>query len=76
MEAAARYLGARPRTRWELERRLMKRLGLGVADINWQPARDRWEADCPRFDAEIEATWCSPEAFARIADYVARTLRR
>jgi adenylosuccinate lyase len=25
----------------ELERRLMKRLGLGVADINWQPARDR-----------------------------------
>lgn len=24
----------------ELERRLMKRLGLGVADINWQPARD------------------------------------
>ncbi len=26
----------------ELERRLMKRLGLGVADINWQPARDRF----------------------------------
>ena len=25
----------------ELEARLMKRLGLGVADINWQPARDR-----------------------------------
>jgi adenylosuccinate lyase len=24
----------------ELEQRLMKRLGLGVADINWQPARD------------------------------------
>jgi enoyl-CoA hydratase len=41
-----------------------------------QPARDRWEADCPRFDAEIEATWCAPEAFARIADYVARTLKR
>ncbi len=26
----------------ELERRLMKRLGLNVADINWQPARDRF----------------------------------
>jgi adenylosuccinate lyase len=26
----------------ELERRLMKRLGLAVADINWQPARDRF----------------------------------
>jgi adenylosuccinate lyase len=26
----------------ELEERLMKRLGLGVADINWQPARDRF----------------------------------
>lgn len=26
----------------ELERRLMKRLGLDVADINWQPARDRF----------------------------------
>jgi adenylosuccinate lyase len=26
----------------ELERRLMKRLALGVADINWQPARDRF----------------------------------
>lgn len=26
----------------ELEQRLMKRLGLGVADINWQPARDRF----------------------------------
>ena len=26
----------------ELERRLMRRLGLGVADINWQPARDRF----------------------------------
>jgi adenylosuccinate lyase len=26
----------------ELDRRLMKRLGLGVADINWQPARDRF----------------------------------
>jgi adenylosuccinate lyase len=26
----------------ELERRLMNRLGLGVADINWQPARDRF----------------------------------
>jgi len=26
----------------ELERQLMKRLGLGVADINWQPARDRF----------------------------------
>lgn len=26
----------------ELERRLMKRLGLRVADINWQPARDRF----------------------------------
>jgi adenylosuccinate lyase len=26
----------------ELEARLMKRLGLGVADINWQPARDRF----------------------------------
>jgi adenylosuccinate lyase len=26
----------------ELEPRLMKRLGLGVADINWQPARDRF----------------------------------
>ena len=26
----------------ELERRLMQRLGLGVADINWQPARDRF----------------------------------
>ena len=26
----------------ELERRLMKRLGIGVADINWQPARDRF----------------------------------
>jgi adenylosuccinate lyase len=26
----------------ELERRLMKRLELGVADINWQPARDRF----------------------------------
>jgi adenylosuccinate lyase len=26
----------------ELERRLMKRLGVGVADINWQPARDRF----------------------------------
>jgi adenylosuccinate lyase len=26
----------------ELERRVMKRLGLGVADINWQPARDRF----------------------------------
>ncbi len=25
----------------ELERRVMKRLGLGVADISWQPARDR-----------------------------------
>jgi adenylosuccinate lyase len=25
----------------ELEQRVMKRLGLGVADINWQPARDR-----------------------------------
>ena len=25
-----------------LEKRLMKRLGLGVADINWQPARDRF----------------------------------
>lgn len=25
-----------------LERGLMKRLGLGVADINWQPARDRF----------------------------------
>jgi len=25
-----------------LEERLMKRLGLGVADINWQPARDRF----------------------------------
>ena len=24
-----------------LEQRVMKRLGLGVADINWQPARDR-----------------------------------
>jgi adenylosuccinate lyase len=30
-----------PRAR-ELEQRLMKRLGLGVADINWQPARDRF----------------------------------
>jgi adenylosuccinate lyase len=27
---------------FELERRLMKRLGLGVADVNWQPARDRF----------------------------------
>jgi adenylosuccinate lyase len=26
----------------ELERRLMRRLGLGAADINWQPARDRF----------------------------------
>jgi len=26
----------------ELEKRLMKRLGLGLADINWQPARDRF----------------------------------
>lgn len=26
----------------ELERRVMLRLGLGVADINWQPARDRF----------------------------------
>jgi adenylosuccinate lyase len=26
----------------QLEQRLMKRLGLGVADINWQPARDRF----------------------------------
>src|SRR5256714_3029410 len=26
----------------ELEERLMKRLGLSVADINWQPARDRF----------------------------------
>jgi adenylosuccinate lyase len=26
----------------ELEGRVMKRLGLGVADINWQPARDRF----------------------------------
>jgi adenylosuccinate lyase len=26
----------------ELERRLMQRLGLGVANINWQPARDRF----------------------------------
>ena len=26
----------------ELEKRLMKRLGLGVANINWQPARDRF----------------------------------
>lgn len=26
----------------ELEIRVMKRLGLGVADINWQPARDRF----------------------------------
>jgi adenylosuccinate lyase len=26
----------------ELEQRLMKRLGIGVADINWQPARDRF----------------------------------
>ncbi|HTP97287.1 MAG TPA: adenylosuccinate lyase [Burkholderiales bacterium] len=25
----------------ELDRRVMRRLGLGVADINWQPARDR-----------------------------------
>jgi adenylosuccinate lyase len=25
-----------------LDQRLMKRLGLGVADINWQPARDRF----------------------------------
>ncbi len=25
----------------ELDRRVMQRLGLGVADINWQPARDR-----------------------------------
>jgi adenylosuccinate lyase len=30
-----------PKSR-ELERRLMERLGLGVADINWQPARDRF----------------------------------
>lgn len=30
-----------PRAR-ELEQRVMKRLGLGVADINWQPARDRF----------------------------------
>jgi len=27
---------------FELERRVMARLGLGVADINWQPARDRF----------------------------------
>lgn len=26
----------------ELEARVMKRLGLGVSDINWQPARDRF----------------------------------
>jgi len=26
----------------ELEYRLMQRLGLGIADINWQPARDRF----------------------------------
>lgn len=26
----------------ELEERVMKRLGLGVADVNWQPARDRF----------------------------------
>ena len=26
----------------ELEQRVMNRLGLGVADINWQPARDRF----------------------------------
>lgn len=26
----------------ELEQRVMKRLGLGLADINWQPARDRF----------------------------------
>src|SRR5688572_773120 len=26
----------------ELEQRVMKRLSLGVADINWQPARDRF----------------------------------
>jgi adenylosuccinate lyase len=26
----------------ELERRVMKRLGLGVAEVNWQPARDRF----------------------------------
>ena len=26
----------------ELEQRLMKRLGIAVADINWQPARDRF----------------------------------
>ncbi len=27
---------------FELEERVMKRLGLGVADISWAPARDRW----------------------------------
>jgi adenylosuccinate lyase len=27
---------------FELERRVMKRLGLGIAEINWQPARDRF----------------------------------
>jgi len=27
---------------FELDERVMKRLGLGVADINWQPARDRF----------------------------------
>jgi adenylosuccinate lyase len=27
---------------FELDSRLMKRLGLGVADISWQPARDRF----------------------------------
>src|SRR5262249_14015084 len=26
----------------DLDKRLMARLGLGVADINWQPARDRF----------------------------------
>ena len=38
--SAPRRRTARRRT--ELEQRLMKRLGLGVADINWQPARDRF----------------------------------
>ncbi|SRR6266478_1208211 len=41
-----------------------------------QAALDRCASDRLRFDAAIEEIWLAPETFARIEDYVARTLKK
>ncbi len=41
-----------------------------------QPVADRYQSESKRFEEEINGLWCAPEAFARIRDYVARTIKK